>query len=139
MDVHPSITIDQMPIVSLTFISIPPTVTAYNHHELQAAKKKWKRPKNNVYKFAENSGFIWSNDKTRTDICFLPLGGLEQSWVKKEEAAVITRKQNLSVSRRVEMVTMFVRAKKKNQATCKKSQGQEHKMNTWKGMGYFVI
>jgi hypothetical protein len=37
------------------------------------------------------------------------------------------------------MVTMFFRAKKKNEATCKKSHGQEHKMNAWKGMGYFVI
>jgi len=33
MDVHPSITTDQMPLVGF---SIPPTVTAYNHHELQA-------------------------------------------------------------------------------------------------------
>jgi hypothetical protein len=37
------------------------------------------------------------------------------------------------------MVTMFFRAKKKNQATCKKSQGQEHKMNAWKGTGKFGI
>jgi hypothetical protein len=37
------------------------------------------------------------------------------------------------------MVTMFFRAKKKNEATCKKSHGQEHKMNAWKGMGYFVL
>jgi hypothetical protein len=37
MDVLPSNTIEQMPIVSLTFFSIPPTVTAYNHHELKPA------------------------------------------------------------------------------------------------------
>jgi hypothetical protein len=37
MDVHPSNTIDQMPIVSVMFFSIPPTVIASNHHELQAA------------------------------------------------------------------------------------------------------
>jgi hypothetical protein len=37
------------------------------------------------------------------------------------------------------MVAMFFRAKKKNQATCKKSQCQKHKMNAWKGMGNFGI
>jgi hypothetical protein len=55
------------------------------------------------------------------------------------EVAVNTRKKKFNVSRTVEMVTMFFRAKKKNEETCKKSQGQEHKMNAWKGMGYFVI
>jgi len=55
------------------------------------------------------------------------------------EAAVNTSKKKLSVSRTVDMVTMFFRAKKKNEATCKKSHGQEQKMNAWKGMGYFVI
>jgi hypothetical protein len=29
---------------------------------------------------------------------------------------------------------MFSRAKKKNEATCKKSHGPEQKMNAWKGM-----
>jgi hypothetical protein len=51
------------------------------------------------------------------------------------EAAVNTRKKKLSVSRTVDMVTMFFRAKEKNEATCKKSQGHEHKMDAWKGMG----
>jgi hypothetical protein len=37
------------------------------------------------------------------------------------------------------MVTMFFRAKKKNEATCKKSHGPEHKMNAWIGMGYSVV
>jgi hypothetical protein len=55
------------------------------------------------------------------------------------EAAVNTSKKKLIASRIVEMVTMFFRAKKKNEATCNKSHGQEHKMNAWKGMGYFVI
>jgi len=55
------------------------------------------------------------------------------------EAAVNTSKKKLSASRTVEMVTMFFRAKKKNEATCKKSHGQEHKMNAWKGLGYFVV
>jgi hypothetical protein len=55
------------------------------------------------------------------------------------EAAVNKRKKKLSASRTVEMVTMFFRAKMKNEATCKKSHGREHKMNAWKGMGYFVI
>ena len=70
---------------------------------------------------------------------------------KKEEAAVNTRKIKLRVSKKtgerwkdfksktVEMVTMVFRAKKKNQATCKKSQGQEHKMKEWKEMGNFGI
>jgi hypothetical protein len=53
------------------------------------------------------------------------------------EAAVNTRKKKLSVSRTVDMVTMFFRAKKENEATCKKSLGPEHKMNAWKGMGNF--
>jgi hypothetical protein len=53
------------------------------------------------------------------------------------EAADNKRKKKLSASRTVEMVTMFFRAKKKNEATCKKSQGHEHKMNAWKGMGNF--
>ena len=43
--------------------------------------------------------------------------------------------QKVFKSKTVEMVTMFFRAKKKNQATCKKREGQEHKMNAWKGMG----
>jgi len=53
------------------------------------------------------------------------------------EAAVNTSKKKLSASRTVEMVTMFFRAKKKNQATSKKSQGHELKINAWKGMGNF--
>jgi len=32
------------------------------------------------------------------------------------------------------MVTMFFRAKKKNEKTYKKNHGPEHKMNAWKGM-----
>jgi hypothetical protein len=55
------------------------------------------------------------------------------------EAAINTSKKKLSASRTVEMVTMVFRAKKKNEATCKKNHGQEHKMNAWKGMGYFVL
>ena len=42
-------------------------------------------------------------------------------------------------SKTVEMVTMVFRAKKKNQATCKKRQGQEHKMKACKGMENFGI
>ena len=55
------------------------------------------------------------------------------------EAAVNTSKKKLSASRTVEMVTMFFRPKKKKEATYKKSHGQEHKMNAWKGMGYIVV
>jgi len=91
----------------------------------------------NLLKILDSYGQTTGQEKR--DISFLPLGGLEQSWVRNLEAAVNTRKKKLSASRTVERVTMFFRAKKKNEATCKKSHGQEHKMNAWKGMGYFVV
>jgi len=89
----------------------------------------------NLEKILDSYGQTTRQEKR--DISFLPLGGLEQSWVRNLEAADNKRKKKLSASRTVEMVTMFFRAKKKNEATCKKSQGHEHKMNAWKGMGNF--
>ena len=79
----------------------------------------------------------WQDKKNRH--LFLTIGWPWAVLSKERGSSSYHKKKKLSVSRRVEMVTMFVRAKKKNQATCKKSQGQEHKTNAWKWMGYFVI
>jgi hypothetical protein len=66
---------------------------------------------------------------------WVALSSLEKRIWKQQ----LTQAKKLSVSRTVEMITMFFRAKKKNEATCKKSHGPEHKMNAWKGMGYSVV